>query len=273
MAGRPRSHTAIAVDAADRTIARGSCRAPVPVGASARRSARDRTLGPPRPQRTPLSRDRPPGEHPCGAHARRRLRRREGDRRRALRPATALRRSGRSGAPGRRLPGAGRLTRHQYENEGVPGPEQVVGLLRREVHPARLAEAAVDRFVDALAFNWIVAGTDAHAKNYALLLSGPQGRLAPLYDVASFLPYGEQVPKLKVAMRIGGEYRLGVIEGRHWRRLADGFELDSDAVVERIDRFATVVPDAMATAASAEAVRELGSDLPERLVEAVTQRA
>ena len=46
------------------------------------------------------------------------------------------------------------------------------------------------RFFDALVFNWVIANTDAHAKNYSLLL-GPRGaaRLAPLYDLWSYLPY------------------------------------------------------------------------------------
>jgi len=44
--------------------------------------------------------------------------------------------------------------------------------------------------IDALAWNWLIAGTDAHAKNYSLLLAGNDVRLAPLYDVASALPYG-----------------------------------------------------------------------------------
>ena len=40
-----------------------------------------------------------------------------------------------------------------------------------------------------LIFNWLIAGTDAHAKNFSLLIApGPQIRLAPLYDLASALP-------------------------------------------------------------------------------------
>jgi len=42
----------------------------------------------------------------------------------------------------------------------------------------RVAQAAVWAFVDALAWNWLIVGTDAHAKNYSLLLVGSQVRLA-----------------------------------------------------------------------------------------------
>jgi HipA-like C-terminal domain len=51
-------------------------------------------------------------------------------------------------------------------------------------------EEDVQSFVDAIAFNWLIAGTDVHAKNYALLLGGSGAvRLAPLYDLVSILPY------------------------------------------------------------------------------------
>ena len=60
----------------------------------------------------------------------------------------------------------------KYQNEGGPSPEQIVELLRREIRPVRTAEAHVARFVDALAFSLIIAGTDVHAKNYSLFVAG-----------------------------------------------------------------------------------------------------
>ena len=54
--------------------------------------------------------------------------------------------------------------------------------------PPRVGEDAVRRFADALIWNWLIGGTDAHAKNYSVLLAGDQVRLAPLYDIASALP-------------------------------------------------------------------------------------
>lgn len=42
-------------------------------------------------------------------------------------------------------------------------------------------------------------GAGAHAKNYSLLLSCDQVRLAPLYDVASALPYGTHEHRLRLA--------------------------------------------------------------------------
>ncbi|WJK43342.1 type II toxin-antitoxin system HipA family toxin [Solwaraspora sp. WMMA2056] len=162
----------------------------------------------------------------------------------------------------------------KYQNEGGPSPEQIIELLRREVRPAGVAAEHISRFVDALAFNWIIAGTDAHAKNYSLLLAGSQVRLAPLYDVASALPYDDMyLPKLRMAMRIGGEYRVDAVRGRHWRRFAEQNGLDAQEILTQVDALAARTPDCFAAAADDDAVRSLGSTLPVRLVQRVTSRA
>jgi serine/threonine-protein kinase HipA len=51
----------------------------------------------------------------------------------------------------------------KYQTEGGPGPRAVARLLR-DVMPPSVADEAVWRFFDALAWNWLIAGTDAHAK-------------------------------------------------------------------------------------------------------------
>lgn len=163
---------------------------------------------------------------------------------------------------------------NKYQSDGGPSPEQIIKILRREIHPARTADAHVARFVDALAFNWIIAGTDAHAKNYSLLLMGRAVRLAPLYDVASALAYDDMfLPKLRMAMRIGGEYRVEGVGGRHWRRFAEANQLDPEETIARIDALAARTPGCFAQAAEDEAVRLLGSQLPARLLERIGSRA
>ena len=161
----------------------------------------------------------------------------------------------------------GRPPTAKYQSEGGPTPEQIIALLRRVVEPAPVAELEVSRFVDALAFNWLIAGTDAHAKNYSVLLTARQIRLAPLYDVASSLPYDDMyLPRLRLAMRIGTEYRIDAIRRRHWDAFADQNGLDPDRTKERIDDLARRLPAAFRAAADAGPVKALGSDLPGRLV-------
>jgi serine/threonine-protein kinase HipA len=162
----------------------------------------------------------------------------------------------------------------KYESDGGPSAEQIAGVLRSNVRPEGAAADALDGFLDALAFNWIVGGSDAHAKNYSLLLAGRRVRLAPLYDIASALVYPDVYPpKLRKAMRIGGEYRMARIRARHWRRLAVSVGTDPDALVGRIDDLAAQAPDALSAVSASDDVRTLGSDLPARLIDRVATNA
>jgi serine/threonine-protein kinase HipA len=160
----------------------------------------------------------------------------------------------------------------KYQSEGGPTPEQVIELLRRVVKPAPVAKLEVDRFVDALALNWLIAGTDAHAKNYSVLLTPGQIRLAPLYDVASSLPYDDMyLPRLRLAMRIGSEYRVDGVNQRHWNAFADQNGLDAGRTRQRIDDLARRLPAAFREAAGSGPVQALGSDLPGRLVTTIEE--
>jgi serine/threonine-protein kinase HipA len=138
--------------------------------------------------------------------------------------------------------------------------------------PSRAAEAAVWRFADALIWNWLVAGTDGHAKNYSLLLAGDQVRLAPLYDIASALPYGTHERKLRLAMKIGGDYRVS-LERNTWPEAGRELGLDPGALVDRVRELGTLLPGAFAEAANSSDVVSLARPMPDRLVELVTHRA
>ena len=159
----------------------------------------------------------------------------------------------------------------KYQNEGGPGPSDIARLLRRSM-PPRIADDAVFRFVEALIWNWLIAGTDAHAKNYSLLLANDQVRLAPLYDIASALPYGVHERKLRLAMKIGGDYRI-IPNRSTWPAAARELGLNPEAVLTRVRELASVAPRAFADAAEAPEVAALGGDLPSRLVDLIADRA
>lgn len=159
----------------------------------------------------------------------------------------------------------------KYQNQGGPTPAAIVSLFRAAM-PAEAAEDAIWRFVDALIWNWLIAGTDAHAKNYSLLLAGTEVRLAPLYDIASILPYGFHERALNFAMKIGGDYR--VFPHRNtWLRAAVELKVNPHRVQERARELADRVAPAFADATSSPEVRELGRTMPARLVDLVAGRA
>jgi serine/threonine-protein kinase HipA len=158
----------------------------------------------------------------------------------------------------------------KYQNEGGPSPADIAQLLRA-VMPAQAGDEAVLRFADALIWNWLIAGTDAHAKNYSLLLSGDQVRLAPLYDVASALPYGTDEHKLRFAMKLGGSYEV-YVRRNPWPQTAAELGLAAEVLQERARTLATAAPAAFADAVAAREVTALGRELPGRLVDLVAER-
>lgn len=130
----------------------------------------------------------------------------------------------------------------KYQSDGGPSFEAMVGVVRDS---GTSVDADVSRLCDAIAFNWIILGTDAHAKNYSLLLSGRTVRLAPLYDLASAAPSVDYAPKAKLAQKVGGEYQAGRISTRHWVRLAEAARVDPDALRDRVADLADALPDAL----------------------------
>ena len=99
-------------------------------------------------------------------------------------------------------------------------------------------------------FNWAIAAPDAHAKNYSLLLDGPDVRLAPLYDVISFLPYTSGDPReTRTAMAVGGAYSWRAASGPSaWASTARALGLDAEATIDRATELTRLTPSAVGDA-------------------------
>jgi serine/threonine-protein kinase HipA len=159
----------------------------------------------------------------------------------------------------------------KYQNEGGPSALDIVELLRTY---STDREADLQTFIAALGFNWIIGGTDAHAKNFSLLLSGRRIRLAPLYDVASILPYDEfDLRKVKLAMKIGGEYKLTQIGLREWQKFAREVKVDADELLDRLMAMAKQLPDEVSAARTRAREEGLKSVIIERLATQLVARA
>ena len=159
----------------------------------------------------------------------------------------------------------------KYQNEGGPGARDIAALLRR-VMPADQAREDSERFLQALVWNWIIAGSDAHAKNYSILLLGQQVALAPFYDISSALPYPDMpLQKLKLAMKFGSSYKMNPVD-KPWAKLASDVGLRESRVVEIAEDLLQRTVPAFEVAAADEDVRALGSKLPQRMIELVADR-
>jgi serine/threonine-protein kinase HipA len=171
----------------------------------------------------------------------------------------------------------------KYQNDGGPGPREIIGVLRAHAASTRrpgarnslmMYDEDAATFLDALILNWLIGGTDAHAKNYSILIGGGGlVRLAPLYDLASIFAYANVDPdKAKLAMTIGDEYRLRDIGISQWRKLAVDLRRDADSFVDRIRTMAAELPDRLAdevrrlsaTGVTHRVIETLAHELPRR---------
>ncbi|WFU80710.1 type II toxin-antitoxin system HipA family toxin [Bradyrhizobium sp. CIAT3101] len=166
----------------------------------------------------------------------------------------------------------GIMPTEKYQNEGGPSPTDIIELLR--THSTNSVDD-IDTFIDALGFNWLIGGTDAHAKNYSLLLaSGPTVRLAPLYDVASILPYDDvELQKMKLAMKIGGEYRMSQVSLRDWQKFARETRFDAGKVVAGLNSMAERLPDHVTDICAAAQAEGLDNAIIKRLADKLVERA
>ncbi|YCH07154.1 HipA domain-containing protein [Arthrobacter sp. alpha11c] len=151
--------------------------------------------------------------------------------------------------------------------DGGPGAGDMASLVRSfplERDRRKAGEALYRAFV----FNAVAGCTDAHAKNYSILLQGSEVQIAPLYDLATYAPYWEGESTIDLAMSVKGEYRLqkisrqmlvstasqfGVtpdvaeeIVGNYCGQLAEAFDAAKDELKNHMGRLPKVADDAVA---------------------------
>ena len=104
----------------------------------------------------------------------------------------------------------------KYEGGTLPGPDLRTLLSTGRALPPTDALALLDQVI----FNILVANTDAHAKNYSILLPvGAEPRLAPLYDVSTVLAWPHVTQYF--AQNLAGKRRKPeAMAGRHWDSIA-----------------------------------------------------
>ena len=145
----------------------------------------------------------------------------------------------------------------KYQHLGGPTPAEIASKLHAVDAPGSTRSA--EAFRDMLAFQWLIVGNDAHAKNYGLLLSGRHSRLAPLYDACSWIPYrraDQEIADLSIAMTIGTAYEVAdADQPAAILETAENLSLPPVAVAERFEELASLMPDAMEAA-----VRSLPTD-------------
>ncbi|MGE0768097.1 MAG: type II toxin-antitoxin system HipA family toxin [Hyphomicrobiaceae bacterium] len=162
------------------------------------------------------------------------------------------------------------MPQRKYQNEGGPGIKDIMTLLSGSTRPSDDR----DRFMRAQAYNFVIGGSDAHGKNYGLLLAARgRFRLAPLYDIISILPYISNRKDAKLAMSVDRRYRFDEIEPRHWEAQARAAGFSPDRTLAHLRDIIARLPDAALSLSRVfQGEGMLSPDL-ERLVNLLTERA
>jgi len=145
----------------------------------------------------------------------------------------------------------------KYEVDGGPSIARIARLFAT-LPDAEDRAVNATRFFDAIVFNLAAQGTDAHAKNYSLMLDGDRATLAPLYDLGSHAPYATRGgAPTTLAMSVEGEYRVDAIGFSALARVARRLGLDPDQAHDRARAITAGIVDAFQVAGD-EAREQLG---------------
>lgn len=128
---------------------------------------------------------------------------------------------------------------------------------------------------DALILNYLIFGTDAHAKNYSLLYTEGEIRLAPLYDIVSALPYPKKINpyKARMAMTIGSNYKFKKLELQHWEACAKQLKLKPAYMLERLKEISTEIKKKAKSVASELSDGGLDHPVIQLLTERIGERS
>jgi serine/threonine-protein kinase HipA len=159
--------------------------------------------------------------------------------------------------------------KYESNQTGIPGPT-----LAEMFAVTRNAMRAPDvvNLLDYVIFNVLACNTDAHAKNYSLMISGQGFKLAPIYDVMCALAW-EHVTR-NMAQKIAGKNRGEHLKRRHWQRFAADCGLNAPRLIARVETLAkATLAETRGAAADVAAMPAGAHPLMSQVTEAIEGRA
>ncbi len=164
----------------------------------------------------------------------------------------------------------GILPGRNYEG-GRVASLSLYGILQTGTH---LPPGEALKLVDQVIFNILIANTDAHAKNYSMILSAGR-RVAQLYDACSSLLW-EHMNQYHAQKIAGHALKPGEVTRKHWECIARDTGLNARSLRLRVQELARAIMNSKP--AATETVGNLPGALPEMvgkvadLVETIAQK-
>ncbi len=159
--------------------------------------------------------------------------------------------------------------KYESNQTGTRGPtlKDMFDITRRHMPPTEIV-----RLLDMVILNMLTCNSDAHAKNYSIIIRVGNASLAPIYDVMCGEVW-ENVTK-NLAQKIAGMSRGDHLKRTHWHQFARECGLNPKQVVDRIDAFAKSAIAETEPAASEVAAMPAGDHpILHQAQQAVEQRA
>lgn len=139
----------------------------------------------------------------------------------------------------------GREPERKYEARGGPGATDLATVVKRN---STDVESDLRAVADFMIINYVAGAPDGHSKNISISLIPGRTAVAPLYDLATGLPYQGRDVERTVALSIGGERQFSRIYGTQWDKAARSLSVGPPFMRQRVSHLATHFPDAFATA-------------------------
>jgi len=144
--------------------------------------------------------------------------------------------------------------KYESNRTGIHGPtlKDMFDITRRHMAPTDIL-----RLLDMVIVHVLACNTDAHAKNYSIMIRAGGASLAPMYDVMCGDVWENVTTNL--AQKIAGESRGDHLKRTHWQRFAREYGLNPSQVIDRVEALANSAIAEAEAAASEVAVMPAGN--------------
>lgn len=159
--------------------------------------------------------------------------------------------------------------KYEVNQTGIKGPTlaDMFALTRKAMRAPDILQ-----LLDYVIFNIVVCNTDAHAKNYSLMINSQGFSIAPIYDVMCAAAWDGVTRNL--AQRIAGKNRGEHLKRRHWQEFASDCGLQPKRMVARVEAVAKRVAAEVRAAGEEVSAMPAGTHvLLPKFVEAIELRS
>jgi len=159
--------------------------------------------------------------------------------------------------------------KYESNRTGISGPslKNMFDITRRHMPPTEIV-----RLLDMVIFNMLACNSDAHAKNYSIMIRAGNASLAPMYDIMCGEVW-ENITK-NLAQKIASVSRGDHLNRAHWQQFARECGLNPKQVIDRIDALAkSAIVEAELAASEVAAMPAGDHEVLDQARQAVERRA